>query len=273
MIRAVWVRSLAALVLAALTSSAWSAETRVYRAQHRAVSELQPLAEAALGDEGRVAVDARTGSLVLVGSTAALDRAVAVLRGQDRAVETVIVDYWLEDRAALDADDLRVDWALEVGGFRIGRLGTAGTGVSVALRSAGSTSVSKRSGSLRLLSGSSGSIVTGDAIPFVTGTAYATSTNFVRAESGFEAHASVLGSGKVALELRPFDGRFVEGGVRYTAAATELILTPGETVVVASIGHESGAKQVDRLGGISEWESDEAQVLFVSVSVEEPWRR
>ena len=131
-----------------------------------------------------------------------------------------------------------------------------------------STGDSKLSGSLRLLSGGSGSIVTGDAIPFVSGTAYAASIDFVRAESGFEARASVLGNGDVALELRPFDGRLVAGGVRYTAAATELILAPGETVVVGTIGHERAAQQVDRLGGLSKRQGSDEQVLFVSVAVE-----
>ena len=261
------------LAVAASASSAWSAETRVYRAQHRPVAELAPLAEAALAGEGKVAVDARTGSLILVGTRVAVDRAVALLRSQDRALETVIVEYWLERRTVLDATDLRVDWAFEVGGFRIGHLGAGGSGVRVALRSSGSTSDSKLSGSLRLLSGGSGHIVTGDAIPFVAATAYAASTDFVRAESGFAARASVLGSGKVALELRPFDGRLVAGGVRYTAAATELVLAPGETVVVGAIGHEGGATQVDRLGGVSKRQASDEQVLFVSVAVEEPPRR
>ena len=83
----------------------------------------------------------------------------------------------------------------------------------------------------------------------------------------------MLGSGKVALELRPFDGRLVAGGVRYTAAATELVLAPGETVVVGAIGHEGGATQVDRLGGVSKRQASDEQVLFVSVAVEEPPRR
>lgn len=262
-------RFVALFALAALASTARGAETRVYRAQSRSVAELAPLAEAALGDEGRVAIDARTASLILVGKPAALDRALALLRDQDRTVETLIVDYWLERVAAFEARELRVDWAIEEGGFRIGRLGGAGAGVRVRLRSFESTGDSKLSGSLRLLSGGSGFIVTGDAIPFVAVTPGAVSTDFVRAESGFEVHASVLGSGQVALELRPFDGRLVAGGVRYTAVATELMVVPGAAVVLGAITHEAHGKQVDRLGGVSNSAEREEQVLIVSVAIAE----
>ena len=265
-------RLLVLVLVAGCAASAWSAETRVYRAQNRPVAELAPLAEAALGDEGHVAVDARTASLVLVGSSVALDRAVALLRSQDRAVVTVLVDYWLERRATLDATDLRVDWVFGVGGLSIGRVGAGGTGVRVALRSSEAVSDSTRGGTLRLSSGGSGHIVTGDAIPFVAATPYAASTEFVRAESGFEARATVLGNGKVALELQPFDGRFVAGGVRYISAATELILSPGETVVVGSIGRGGAAKEIDRVGGLSTRQASDEQVLFVTVVVEDPLR-
>ncbi len=61
--------------------------------------------------------------------------------------------------------------------------------------------------------------------------------------------------------------------VDYTAAATELILAPGETVVVGSIDQEGDGKEVDRLGGVSTRRASEEQVLFVSVSIEGPSRR
>ena len=55
-----------------------------------------------------------------------------------------------------------------------------------------------------------------------------------------------------------------------TAAATELVLTPGEIAVVGAIGHEGAATEVDRLGGLSKRQGSDEQVLFVSVEVEQP---
>jgi hypothetical protein len=124
---------------------------------------------------------------------------------------------------------------------------------------------------LRLLEGGSGLIVTGKALPFVYRPYWGwATTEFVPVETGFEATASVLGGGRVRLDLRPFSGRLDESGaLRYTMAATSVTVSPGETLVVGEVSRDSDDRGVSLEGGRREHVLEQ-QVLLVSVEIEQP---
>jgi hypothetical protein len=94
--------------------------------------------------------------------------------------------------------------------------------------------------------------------------------DFIPAETGFEVEALVLGDGKVQLELRPFSGRFEEGGaLRYTEAGTSLTLSPGETMLVGEVSSQSQEKEVG-LQGARTINAGEQEILLVSVKMDKP---
>jgi hypothetical protein len=124
---------------------------------------------------------------------------------------------------------------------------------------------------LKLLEGRVAFIVTGEAMPFVYQNYWgARGVDFIPAETGFEVEALVLGDGKVQLELRPFSGRFEEGGaLRYTEAGTSLTLSPGETMLVGEVSSQSQEKEVG-LQGARTINAGEQEILLVSVKMDKP---
>jgi hypothetical protein len=245
--------------MAALLVAVLAQHVAIYRAQHRPVAELAPLAEAALGAGGRVAVDARTASLVLAGTPADVERALALLARLDRRLRTVVIEYSLEELAEFEAAGLRVDWWGHRGALRVGALASGGV-AGGASRGESTRTFRAR---LRLLEGEPGLLTTGVAVPLP-----GSFGSVLHAESGFEVLPTLLGSGRLHVKLRPFDGRLEGGGVRYTAAATELELAPGETLVVAEV-RQTGAEETLALPpGAARRSAQLGQVLLLRVDLE-----
>jgi type II secretory pathway component HofQ len=244
--------------------------------QHRPVADLVRIAEQAMGSEGLVTLDSRTATLILSGSPAAVERTLALLAELDRPLRHVNLRYQMSDTSDFEDLEARVAWQASVGPVRIGTLGGAGKGASgngvrIGLSAErGSTRVTSGS-SLKVLEGSSGLIRTGEAFPFIYEPYYGTrATELLPAETGLEATATVLGDGNVQLDLRPVAGRVDEtGALRYTEAATSLVVAPGETVVFANVSSDASGESVGLDGGrkISQRQN---QVLLISVEVEEP---
>jgi hypothetical protein len=209
-----------------------------------------------------VAVDARTASLILNGPPADVERALQLLAQLDRRLRTVVIEHSLEELGALDSVGLRVEWSERRGPLRVGTL-VAGAGPGLAAGAVRRETAREFRARLRVLEGEPGLLVTGTAwvVPGSLGAE-------LRAESGFEALATLLESGRVHVELTPFDGRLEAGGVRYTAAATALELFPGETVVVAEIEQSSSAETLDLPRGASRRTSRSTRVLLLRIDVE-----
>ena len=203
---------LLSVLLVALTTPA-DAQRRVevYRARHRTAGELQPLAATALGEHGSAAVDPGTNSLVIAGEAAAVADALAVLALQDRALRTVLLHYGSRGDTQLQRAGVRIAWSVAGRSLRIGNVvfpdGRSG---AVIAAGAGQASASRDLGSmLRILEGQTGRISTGEARPIHTRQHDGwRSTEYVRAETGFEARPRVLPDGRVEVALRPFQERF-----------------------------------------------------------------
>ncbi len=259
-----------ALGVASLALAAPQAE--VYRAQHRTADELLPYAEGALGSEGRVVVDAGTNSLVLLSERADLLRsALALLASQDRALRTVVLEYASQRASELAAAGLRVDWGVAAGGLRIGNLivPAGDSRVQVAGQAQSARATGSLSGTVRILEGHSGRIAAGESVPITTRARRTATTTLVSADSGFEAHARVLGDGRVQLELRPFEAQFqADGRIATSEAATTLVLTPGKTVVIGGIAEAGGAASLDAFAGAQRGSASDERVLSITARVE-----
>ncbi|MBW2714286.1 MAG: hypothetical protein JRC77_11120, partial [Deltaproteobacteria bacterium] len=121
-------------------------------------------------------------------------------------------------------------------------------------------------GKLMIMEGQSGRIATGRSVPIQSRSKkYGTHTEFITAESGFEAQPTVLGNGKIRLELRPFREQFeANGQVAFTEASTLIVLSPGESVVLGGVG-----QQTDETGtyGLSARERNDDQLLMITASI------
>jgi hypothetical protein len=258
------------LLLASPASAAAQAE--VYRAQHRGADELLPYAEAALGGEGRVVVDPGTNSLVLVSERPDLLRsALALIAAQDRALRTVVLEYEMQRGSQLASQGIRVDWGTSEGPVRIGNLKTpAGeTRVRVVPQAERGRVSSSFASTVRILEGQWARIATGETAAIHTRHRRGTTTTLVPADSGLEAHARILGDGRVLLELRPFEARFQrDGRIATSEAVTTLTVDPGKTVVIAGLSGGQGAASLDAFSGAASSSASDERLLLITVRIE-----
>ena len=259
-----------ALGLGAPASGAPQAE--VYRVQHRSAEELLPYAEAALGSEGRAVVDPGSNSLVLLSERPELLRsALALLAAQDRALRTVVLDYQSQRESELETEGVRIDWGVATGALRIGNLivPAGQSRVRVAPHAERGRASANLAGTVRVLEGRSARIATGETAALTTRNRWEETTTLVAADSGLEAHARILGDGRVLLELRPFEARFRgDGRIETSDAATTLIVEPGRTVVIGGLSGAQGAASLDALAGAEQKRTRDEQVLTITARIE-----
>lgn len=240
----------------------------LYEARFRPADELVPIATSALGAEGQVTLDARTATLILNGSPAAVRRALALLEQMDRALSTVIVDVSVREVTDVETLGARVAWKTTLGGVRVGTMPFGPDGLAVAVDGSRASETRTASSSLRLLEGATGVVRTGTALPVLFASYWATTTAFVPVETGFEVSARLLAGDEIFLELRPFAGRVTEGGaLRYIAAATSVSLRPGETVVLAEVARDAQSSTTD-LSGVERDVARHQQIVFLAIELE-----
>ena len=249
-----------------------AAQAEVYRVQHRTAEELLPYAEASLGSEGRVVVDPGTNSLVLLSERVDLLRStLALLAAQDRGLRTVVLEYTSQRASELEAAGVRIDWGVASGGVRIGNAIVPDDSARAAIT--GQVQTARRAGTLggtvRILEGHAGRIATGETVPVTTRGRHSVTTTLVPADSGFEAHARVLGDGRVQLELRPFEANFrADGRIETSEAATTLVVAPGKTVVIGGLAQTGGAASLDAFSGAARQSASDERVLTITAHVE-----
>ncbi|HEY8156987.1 MAG TPA: secretin N-terminal domain-containing protein [Myxococcota bacterium] len=264
--------ALLTLALAVALPASGAPQAEVYRVQHRSAEELLPYAEAALGNEGRVVVDPGSNSLVLICERPALLRsALALLAAQDRALRTVVLEYQSQRESELETEGVRVAWGVATGAVRIGNLmvPAGASRLRVTAQAERGRSSSNRGGTVRILEGHSARIATGETRPLTTRRGWQENTTLVAADSGLEAHARVLGDGRVLLELRPFQASFQQDGrIETSEASTTLTLEPGQTVVIAGLSGEQGAASLDAFAGAGKQRTRDEQVLTITARIE-----
>jgi len=257
---------LALLALAALPASA-QRRVELYKAQHRAADELLPFAEAAMTGAGTATLDPATNALVLVGDPTSVAEAIRLLRSQDRAARTLVLHHGTRRLRDLAAQGFAVRWRAVAGDFRIG--GVAPPGASESSTSVrADAAVEKLSQSLtaviRMTEGAQTRIETGHAVPYTTVGPSGASTEFVDATTGFESSARILGDGRIEVDLASFARELAPGGmIAGTTGSTQVLLEPGELVVIGTTGSSDTARRVDSSGGTStRAEADESVVLL-----------
>jgi type II secretory pathway component HofQ len=252
---------------------------RIYEVRHRTAEELLPMVETAMSGEGRAAADRRTNTLVLSGSRQAVESALELLAALDVRPRTVVLRYESRGARELSAQGARIAWSVGAGAVRVGNViwPDGGSRVAVQVDEGELRRSSTLSGTLRILDGRSGRIATGTSLPVATrrvhpgpaGPVFSESTQYVSADSGFEATPRVLGDGRIEVVLRPFEASVSPGGtIAHSGADTVLLLQPGRTVALGGILRDASSDGSSALaGGESGSERDES-LLLVSAEIE-----
>jgi hypothetical protein len=262
----------------------------VYKAKYRVAAELQPIAQAGMGEGGTVTLDGGTNSLVLVGEPGAVAGALALLASQDRRLRTVVLRYDTKRVRELAELGFDVRWSARSGDFRIGNVGrppgAGGSSVSVRADDALGKLAESFSGSMRVTEGASTRIETGTTVPFSTANAplgttqnrRGPSTQFVTVGTGFEASARILGDGRVEVDLAAFSGELAGelagqlggrgGAIETLRAGTLVTVKPGETLAVGGLAQSSEAGRQAALQGARSESSRDETVLLLRADVE-----
>lgn len=268
-------RALPLLVAAALAlafaahAHAQDRAVEVHKPMHRPAAELVGIAQLALGEEGTAAADAGTNSLVLIGSRAAVDRALALVRAQDQARKSVVLHWSARDQAELEAAGVRVDWSVGSGSVRVGTILFPENRLEVNAEILRTDRERRLEGTLRLLDGETGQIGSGRSVPVTTRDGYGRATTaFVSAEQGFQATPRVLGNGKVRVEIIPSDAQVDDRGrTRFAGASTVVEVTPGDTVALGGVGQRfDEGQRGSRI--LSTNRRDEERVFLLRVEVD-----
>jgi type II secretory pathway component GspD/PulD (secretin) len=270
---------LALLLCLVLAAAAFAQVTRMVEVKHRRAEELAPLVETALAGEGRVVADRRTNLLMLSGTREGVQTALALIARLDVRQKSVLIRYESRTSRELTARGASVLWNVGAGGVRIGNVRwPSSLGVAVQVADGAERRQAALSGQLRVLDGQSGRIATGSAVPVPTrrvvdggrrGARVVESTQYVSADSGFEARPRVLGDGRVELALRPFEASVrADGRLTTSGADTIVLLEPGKTVALGGILRESSGRQTSALSGAGASAASDESLLLVTVDVE-----
>jgi type II secretory pathway component GspD/PulD (secretin) len=252
---------------------------RVYEVRHRTAEDLLPIAETAMGGEGRAVADRRTNALVLSGSRRAVESALALLASLDVRTRSVVLRYESRGARELASRGARVAWSTGGGPVRIGNVvwPDGETRVEVRVDEGSVRSSGALAGTLRILDGQSGRIATGMSVPVATrtvqpgpaGPVWTESTSYVAADSGFEASPRILGDGRIELSLRPFDAQIArDGTIRHSGAETRIVLEPGRTVALGGILRDAQSEQRSSLSGGGSSSARDESLLLVTAEID-----
>jgi hypothetical protein len=244
-------RALALVALVAALASpvaAWGAE--VFKPRYRPAEELVPVAEGILGPGGMVAADPRTGWLILRGDPGPVAEALETLQRLDVRPASYRVWSTLTRTAELERAGVSVSGWVRAGDVRIGRAGWVPRGLWVSPRGLLAQGESTFTGEVAVLEGAAAEVWTGTVFPerqtFADGRGgrvrvYETAT-LVPVQTGFRVRPRGRADGSIEVEITPvISERDADGTLVRAAAATAVVVRPGETVVIAS-AHETGAQ-------------------------------
>ena len=220
----------------------------VYKAKHRVAEELMSSVSTVLTSEGRISVDSRTNSLVIVDTPKGLAAAKTILASQDVRQSNIQITVESVTDRDLQALHAEVDWAYRSSGWQIGTVPVAlpGSGFS-ALAALGDEKAHSRRRSVQtitVMNDGTAEIATGHEVPFTdvfhhyaAGRGYlTTSTRWVSIDTGLTVHARTIGEDRILLDITPWMRNLARGGrsIKFTEASTQIEVKDGEAVVMGS---------------------------------------
>jgi len=272
------------LLLLVLVAYARANEVEVLRPQHRLGADLLAAMQAAVGDEGTVTLDQRTGALVVVGTPAAIARAKKVLAELDVAPRMVRIEVGSLAQGALASLGVDIAWSAAAGPWRVGHLRDAELLDDGGVRLRGGVTqrldrnlVSTRQ-MIRVLEGETAVLVSGaraayrpdrHAWPNAFGAPLSGGVSHVQAS--LLARPRIIGD-EVQVELMPRVVTFGPSGMR-VQQVNEMITTVrvknGETVLLGASSTDGRSFTADLLSGLSVGAARNDMVMTLRARIEQ----
>ncbi len=269
-------RVIGAMLLMLILVGSAGAAAEVISAKYRSAAELLPIVRSMLSAEGKISVDERTNSIIIVDTEQAIARVLHSLPMIDTPARQVMVRVRFEESAEREERSVSAGGRVSSskGSISVGRPPRGSDGVEVRVQDRTSQISGSSEQFVSTMSGSWAFIRVGQEIPYTPRWAelcrrHGQAVAFQRMETGFEVKA-VLQGNLAEVEIVPrisgtsSSGR--TGEVRFTEAATRVQVPTGRWIAIG--GSEQGAHEVVRAileGGDSRHSSQ----LGIQLMVEE----
>jgi hypothetical protein len=282
MIRSSWPVLIAVLLGLA---GAQAAEVKLYKAQFRPPAELADLVGPLLAPDGTAVADDSGGFVLLRGSAEAVAQALETLARVDVQPRQYRISSELVSRSVLQARGIRVDGWVQVGDMRIGRTPVGPEGLELSAHQLRADSGRHFGATIVALENTPAEIWTGNVFPISVetfefgrgpgqphsgpgqrrrgGQVFET-TALVPVRQGLRVRARSAGKA-IELDLVPVmqDGH-PGTGIREQGASTRLRISPGEQLVIGSLGRNDELRTGDPLAHAVE-ESASEDLMIVRV--------
>lgn len=224
---------------------------RVFKINYRNAEEMEGMVRIFLSQEGGVAVDKRTNSLIVKDYPENIKAIEGFLKEHDKRIEQVRIKIGYVDDKTLEKVGLSVNWQYRGGNWAVGNVLRPGKGLSIDALIGAEKGREKIGGeqTLLVMSGSEGKIYVGRSIPY-TDWFYRYSrhygylvkeTKFIDVSTGFVVRPRVAGD-SINIEISPqisYSGERGMDEIVYREASTTITCRDGETVLIGSSGNKT----------------------------------
>ncbi len=249
-------------------------ELEIYRPRHRLASELAPLVSGVLAPSGLAMADPGSGRLIIRGDRASIKTALELLRELDAPLSAYQVRSTITTLRELRRTGFEIAGWIEAGPVRIGRGTAPDRNARLRVRSILAVGDTRFQGLVTTLDGHAAEIWTGTTHPERVRTRKAgtgslevlETTTLVPIQTGFRFLPRGLPDGRVRLHIAPVTAEEEPQGRVVRASATpEIIVTPGEVVVIASGQERVSEISVDPFASLDLREGTTDTVMLVTV--------
>ncbi|MFV1917788.1 MAG: type II secretion system protein GspD, partial [Patescibacteria group bacterium] len=238
-----------ALLLLAVPANAERTTVKVFKIAYADVYSLKETLKVVLSKEGKISVDARSHSIVVVDYPRVITKVQKLLAQLDKRPKNIRIKVDFVETSKLKTFLADIKWRVKGNEWTVGMIPSSGEGSGLDLTAGVFSSHSKKSQFLLILENRTGRIFVGQEVPFTDyfmqyGYMYGyigQKVHFKKAGTSFMVTARTTGKGKIYLTLEPevsyYDRTKKSFNVK-NAATTVVVDDPG-TVVIGSLNDQS----------------------------------
>jgi protein transport protein HofQ len=251
---------------------------------HRSADELINQVKPLLSDTGKVTADVRTNSLLVVDRRENLDKIEEFVALIDKPSRSLRIKATFFDENIFNDLNLGVNWNYSGANFTVGNVSgiTWGSGLYLETTTKGGVEKSQRLivQNLLIISGSTGEFITGKSVPIDErvivyfnnwGIQYE-GVVFRDVSTGFKVTPTVLGSGKIRIDIEPFLSYFADGKsgeIIFKEIKTSVVVANGEDVVIATNDVSGSNLAADIFSGFSSRNGKGRYYFTINVTIKD----
>ena len=271
--------STVAVLLAVALAAASEPEVEVFQLGYVNAQEMETTVRALLSSSGKVTVNSRTNSLVVVDSPEVLRLVKKTLARLDAKPVNINIEVTFVEKSAFEKLSLKIAWRMAGDGWMIGSIPPPAGGGPLAVDAllTISTSESQKKQSILVMENKPGRIFVGSEHPYTsTGIvvqrrgAYVTqNTEFKSVGTSLQVTASRTGDGRLAVSVEPESSQMEAGGVvSAKRASTSVALDDPGTMVISRTDDDSSSSGINIPAGGEKSASTRSFVMILKVHSE-----